>query len=611
MLNFADLWLVSLRPRLERLALAPFAWVLLAVAIIAGRQLGSGYGELLAALGDTDDATRLVEVRELMAGAPWFDTTLPRFGGDTPLVSHWSRLIDLPLALLLGLFGAFMSPAEAELAVRILWPSLMLAVLLGLIAREAELRGGRIAAAVVLVFGVCASSGIFQFIPGRIDHHNVQITGAVIGLLMLGRALTTARAGYGAGFTLGLGLAVGYEAIALVVPGLAIAGLIAATNQRASAGVANAATAFAATLAGAIVLTIAPSHWLAQTCDALSWNIALLAGAGATGLAVLTRYHARLSLAQRFAVLAAAGVAGAVLFGVADPVCLGGPFAQVDAAVKPIWLDKVQEAQTIMWLLGEDKAAFGSFFVFAGLGIASATANWRRERSLDALFLLALVPLSLALAVWQIKLLSYATWLPTLSLTLMALNVPRIQDIPERTTRLAAVVLCNQSTLGLMAGAALVVFGAGAGDAKSKPENVDAKLASKASCFSNAAIEPLGRLPKGRFAGDVDVGPFIVALTPHSVVAAPYHRLDRQIIATEALFQSPPAEAAVLLAALKADYLVACIPAAEIAAGGEKGENPAGLRAALRTGAAPAYLSPIDTGAKSRSLRVWRVLPNG
>src|ERR1700687_3187469 len=45
----------------------------------------------------TDDAMRLVEVRDLIAGQGWFDLTQHRL--DPPGVSiHWSRGIDAPLA---------------------------------------------------------------------------------------------------------------------------------------------------------------------------------------------------------------------------------------------------------------------------------------------------------------------------------------------------------------------------------------------------------------------------------------------------------------------------------------------------------------------------------
>ena len=63
-------------------------------------------------LGDTDDAVRLVTVRELLGGAPWFDTTLPRIGAPEPLVSHWSRLIDAPLAVLMLLFRPLLGVAR-------------------------------------------------------------------------------------------------------------------------------------------------------------------------------------------------------------------------------------------------------------------------------------------------------------------------------------------------------------------------------------------------------------------------------------------------------------------------------------------------------------------
>ncbi len=603
-------WLQRAANLAGRIGQAPFAWCLLATLFIAVRQLGLGWQDLVGALGDTDDATRLVAVREFMAGAPWFDTSLPRFGGDTPYVSHWSRLIDLPLAALLTLFGAILAPERAELAVRILWPTLVLGAFFVLFAREAEIRGGRIAAAAVLVFGVCASSGIAQFIPGRIDHHNVQITCAVIGLLMLARALQNPRAGIGAGLLLGLGLAVGYEAIALVIPGLALAAALAAFDRRWTAGASQTATAFAATLAVAVAATIPPAHWMVQTCDSLSTNLVLLAAAGAIGLQALSRAPARLGLVGRLAILGVAGLAGLAAFGIAEPACLRGPFGQVDPAVNAIWLDKVQEAQNILWLYGHEKSAFLGFVACGALGIVAAAINWRRDRSIDQLFILMLVPLSLGLAVWQVKLISYATWLPTLPIALMAISAPKIQEIPARTVRLAAMVLCNQSTLALFAGAMFVLFGGGAETqaAKAKSETPEAQLATNMSCFTDASMAALARLPAGRFAADTDLGPFLVARTQHTAIAAPYHRLDRQILAIDAIFQSAPAQARMILSAYKADYLAACITAGEIKSNGDKGENPAGLRATLRAGGEVAFLEPIATGAKSTALHVWRIV---
>ena len=83
------------------------------------------------------------------------------------------------------------------------------------------------AAAFALFLVTTSAMALAQFRPGRIDHHNAQILCAVAGLLFLARSLDDRRAGWIAGALLGLGLAIGYEAIALVVPALALAALAA------------------------------------------------------------------------------------------------------------------------------------------------------------------------------------------------------------------------------------------------------------------------------------------------------------------------------------------------------------------------------------------------
>src|SRR5882757_9611547 len=49
----------------------------------------------------TDDAMRLVEVKDLIAGQGWFDLTQHRLDPPAGTPMHWSRLIDLPLAALM------------------------------------------------------------------------------------------------------------------------------------------------------------------------------------------------------------------------------------------------------------------------------------------------------------------------------------------------------------------------------------------------------------------------------------------------------------------------------------------------------------------------------
>src|SRR5262245_36030360 len=109
----------------RRWAATPPAWALFATLFFVIAALAGPMTSLSASLGDTDDAVRLVSVRELLAGASWFDTTLPRIGAPEPLISHWSRLIDAPLAAILAVFSSFLDQEGAELATRIFWPALL------------------------------------------------------------------------------------------------------------------------------------------------------------------------------------------------------------------------------------------------------------------------------------------------------------------------------------------------------------------------------------------------------------------------------------------------------------------------------------------------------
>src|SRR6266700_130088 len=70
--------------------------------------------------------------------------------------------------------------------------------------------------------------------------------------------------------------------------------------------------------------------------------------------------------------------------------------------------------------------------------------------------------------------------------------------------------------------------------------------------------DPLARLPAALIAADVDFGPFLLALTPHSVLAAPCHRLSSGILAANAAFAAPPPDAERILSRLQTTYVVTC-----------------------------------------------------
>src|SRR5258708_6574158 len=85
----------------------------------------------------TDDAMRLVEVRDLIAGQAWFDLAQHRLDPPgTPM--HWSRVIDAPLAALILMLRPLAGMEGAEAITLTLWPTLLFGAALILVAATAR-----------------------------------------------------------------------------------------------------------------------------------------------------------------------------------------------------------------------------------------------------------------------------------------------------------------------------------------------------------------------------------------------------------------------------------------------------------------------------------------
>jgi hypothetical protein len=567
-------------------------WCLIATVVIAGNFSGWSLAGLNASLGDTDDATRLVQVRTWLAGASWFDLRLANIGAPEGLVSHWSRLIDLPLAMLLALFGTVLSPAKAELVVRVVWPSLLLFVFLRLATRELARQFGALSAGLFVLFAITSASAMLQFMPGRIDHHNAQIVCAIGGVLVLMRALDDVRQAAIAGAILGLGLAIGYESLPLTIPALAIVALVGAFRSDVAETAANATVAFAAVLMAALCMTTSATRLTTIVCDALSANLVGASLVAAVGVTIVARHHERLGVVGRLAVLAVGGLLALGVYVVMEPACLAGPFGQVDPRVKPIWLDHVFETRPIAQFLADDPMPARLILALGGLGLAAQVLSVVRRPELRHWFLLAMVALGFVCSLWQVKFTSYGGLLAIVALSIFIASVDGVGSISAPTVRAGAFLLVSQPFAAIILAAVL-------------PVATQDRPYPSAACTGTLNLSRLASLPPGRIASELNLGPFIAALTPHQVIAAPYHRLDKKLIEMHAMFSAAPAEAKSELRRMGATYLAACVQPAR------KGAYvwPAGsLRALINANVVPDFLVPVELGGPETPLRVWRVV---
>jgi hypothetical protein len=576
---------------LQRLILSPIAWCLLATADFVAT---TDFRSLRTRLGDTDDAVRLVSVRDLLHGAPWFDTTLPRIGAPVPLVSHWSRLIDAPLAVSIGVLTPALGSERAELITRILWPAMLMLALQLVFVREAHRRGGAWAAALALIFTMTSITAIVQFSPGRVDHHNAMIACTVAGLLFLERSLREADAAWPAGVLLGLALAIGYEPIALSVPALAIAAIIGVWTGNTTPA-ARAVTAATATMLAALVVTARWSHWMPIHCDALAVNLPLASGCCAVGLWFAR--GERQGRAGRLLIAAASAAVGLALFAALEPACLRGPYGQVSPELLRIWMDSVMETKSVFKIVETNAPLGWSFILFAGAGAFVQVVEARRRADAASALAAAIAVLALILGCWALKLMPYASWLAAMSLAVWVASLRPFRPLSVGVTRCTAALLLSQATMFALVDSVGIVRGA-----QSPSGPIDAAVGGQ--CVESQSFAPLSSLAPGLVAADLELGPYIVATSEHRVVATPHHRLQTGILANRAILTAPPEEAVREIRRLGVNYVALCQAAAERRRAIEAG-IPYSLEARLLRNERVDYLEEVSD-AKA-PIRIWRV----
>jgi hypothetical protein len=95
--------------------------ILAAAAVVLGFDLLDGS----AFTRDVDDLLREIEIRNLVSGAGWFDLSVPAVRMPDIYVAPWSRLVDLPYALVTWILGPAIGQERALAVALGLWPPVL------------------------------------------------------------------------------------------------------------------------------------------------------------------------------------------------------------------------------------------------------------------------------------------------------------------------------------------------------------------------------------------------------------------------------------------------------------------------------------------------------
>lgn len=590
---------MTARPGLARL-LEMHAGVILSLAVMASLMIVSLLSGSFGTVGpDGDDAMRLLQVRELLDGRPWFDLGQPRLGPDGGTLMHWSRLVDLPIAAMAYLLEP-LTGREAALAFSIsFWPLISVLIVTGALVFGARALGGQGVLLFACVLGFAVLYRHFRFLPGAIDHHNLQL-----GLVLLGAVLLLPRDRSAAPFALsGLSLAFAAAIGAEVYPFvLVLAAFVAIDWAFAGAAAQRGAVvfgaSFAAGLAATFLATVPPLDYWTARCDAHS-SVTLLAGlGGGIGFALAAQVASSKSFAIRLAALANVGAVCLAFVLVSGPACIANPLDTLSPEARDLWLARVDEARpTFAYLDGQlDEFLFRLATMVAALA-AAAWLAWRRDGARAQILLILMLTVSLALALYQTRFYVFGQLFAVLPLAVLAARLQAGAFGPgvPRLAYLGAVIVALPVAWGLAGGLA----------APSKAPPL-ASLAAEAAiaCDPPATYAALNALPTGRILAPPSDTPGLLLETGHSALHGHYHRNAAGIDAALGIFTAAPDEARARLAAARVDYLLVCPADADIRFFAAR--TPDGLIAALLRGDVPAWLEPVSNGTPTSIYRVRR-----
>jgi hypothetical protein len=330
------------------------------------------------------------------------------------------------------------------------------------------------------------------------------------------------------------------------------------------------------------------------------------ASVGGLGLATLASLRVLSSPRRRLAGAAAlAALLGTILV-LAFPACLGDPYGNLDPRLITLWMSNVSESRSIFSVYRDLPHELLAYYGLAAAGLMLGLVRCLRERDGERwnwIVCSAVLASLCAVALWQMR-------------GTAAANAVAAALVPAALVRMFPAPHGGEVYFGLGRSAliaaflinplALIAFGnaaARATEAATGAKRPTVIADGPGTCRLASDYAPLAALPKGLVLGFIDAGPFILMETPHSVLAAPYHRNITGNGAMLDVFLGAPDDAAMRLKALGVDYLAFCPGAPE--RHNYAAAAPHGLAATLGRGDVPAFLERI--ALDGTELVVYRV----
>ncbi|CAH6827685.1 conserved membrane hypothetical protein [Vibrio chagasii] len=464
-------------------------------------------------LNDNDDYMRFVQFQDWMATGHWYLEPMNNFNAADGIVIHWSRFPDLILS-----FVAFplLFVVDDNLAYTI---SISLVPLLYLLLFSlscfylADHLFGAKYRFISMMFAI-SSPSIIHFLPGSIDHHNIQLVFAVLFLALTPlnhEQLRHAWRVYAQSILLSLSLWTGLDNVLLFMFFFAIYTVYCGLVRHEWFGYISKLYASSALFGICAVLLNRPyDEFFVFKYDEISFVLIILFFCGWLFVNVYHRFmNEDNSLLQKVFLFVFLAVLFLIPVAVLYPSLSSALLIDYPPILKVYWLDQVTEAKSVVRYV----ASHGFFSIenYALLVIPATLYPLFKRKNHHCTILYLIFMFNLALAIfWQIRVMRLCF---VLAAPLQAYVILQLADY-IRSSIIKATVITSGAPLAV----AFVIL------ALSPTEEITTTLDQKEQSLKIHKVLKDNDINSHTILSGIETGAPVLAKTDNRIIAAPYHR---------------------------------------------------------------------------------------
>ena len=307
---------------------------------------------LRGGLPDPDDYLHLVQALDLLNGQGWFDPIQHRMNPPDGTYIHFSNLLSVVYAVPIYFLSFLLDKISAATVTAAIMPTVFLACFFLVLSRASAFFVGQEWARISSFVALFATTLMFQFNPGHVDHHGVEAVLCLLAVTCCLQSMDTPsnwRWPVMTGGVLALALVIGLEVLPFLVLVVAWMGLWAAIKGG-KATIAGAICGLTLAVTGFLLLVMTKSWDHVFDRDVLAYSIVyvfLLSGAAFCLLGIACAANTSKVILRVGIAAVLAGVSGYCFFHF-FPELKAGPYGGMNQALANLMFDNIVEARPII-----------------------------------------------------------------------------------------------------------------------------------------------------------------------------------------------------------------------------------------------------------------------